>query len=122
MASSRRPVSNEVLLEKIGQVKDQSISNSEKLEKLETSFTQNFSSLANLLRESYATKAELTRLETDIREKFLEVHEDISKRLHKDTFKPYAWVLNTVGALGLTGFIGLIGKMIIDYLKGGPPQ
>src|SRR5690349_3800255 len=124
MAPERRirQVSNDVLLEKINQVKDQSHLNSEKLEKLETSVNQNFSSMANILREGYTTKTEVIKLEADWKERFAEMQEDISKRLHKDTFKPYAWVLNTIGALGLAGFVGLVGKMIVDYLKGGPPQ
>jgi hypothetical protein len=117
-----RSISNAVLLEKITQVKEQSEDNSVKLEELKNNVTNNFSSLANVLREGYATKSELARVETNFRETVDELRRDISKRVHKDTFKPYAWVLNTIGGLSLVGFMTLVGKVILDYLRGGPPQ
>lgn len=115
MTSIRGKVSNEVLLEKVNQVNDKVSDIKERQEKIETKVEQNFSSLANVLKEGYVTREEYNRLQLDIGELKRTKVDEISIR-------PYLWVLKTVGALSLTGLVYLVGKIITDYIKGNVPQ
>lgn len=116
---ARKSTSNDVLLEKL-------TNHIDRFDKFETNIAQNFSSLANILKENYVTKDQLqpyidriTHLENVI---IPGLSADIEQRVYKETLKPYIWVLNSIGALGFTGFVTLIGKMVFDYVRGGPPQ
>lgn len=119
MPQRNRPVTNDVLLEKLS-------NHISRFDKFEASVSQNFSSLADVLKEGYVTKDQLqpyidriTHLEDVI---VPGLQAAIEQRVYKDTLKPYLWVLNSIAALGFTGFVTLVGKMIFDYVRGGPPQ
>lgn len=119
---SRKPVSNEVLLEKINQIRDLSKENKDNIAGVSRNMEQGFKSIYSILQEGYVTKSELARVDAQREKDKAELLAAISKRLHKDNFKPYAWVMNTIGGLGISGFVVLIGKMVTDYIRGGPPQ
>jgi hypothetical protein len=114
MTSLRGKVSNEVLLEKLNNVNERLDRSDARQEKIEVKIDQNFSSLAGVLKEGYVTREEMKRLELDIAALK-------SEKIDELRMRPYIWVMNTIGALGLTGLIYLMGRLITDYIKGGPP-
>jgi hypothetical protein len=122
-------VSNEVLLEKINQLHATSKDNKERIDKLAISVNQNFQSIAEVLRQGYVSKDELViykemvgREVVQLQKDIMELRVEVSKRLHKDAFKPYAWALNSIATSGLLAIVALFGKMLKDYIAGGPPQ
>lgn len=118
MPSRPSRVSNEVLLEKITQLKENQDRNIHKtesaLEKLDTRLTQNFNSMAEVLKQGYVTKEDLLRVEADI--EYL-----MKEKISESKMRPYLLVWNTIALLALTGFVGLVGRMVYSYVEGGPP-
>lgn len=118
-------VTNAVLLEKLNNQSERQKELFNKVDKLESKLTQNFESMSHVLQEGYVKKEDLD----PIKEKIMRfenitvpaIHNEISKRLHKDTFKPYQYVGLTVASLVVSGIVYLFGRMILEFLKGGPP-
>jgi len=106
-----RQVTNAVLLEKLNNQSERQKDLMDKVDKLETKVTQNFASMASVLQEGYATKTDVSNIE-----------KELDKKISKETMKPYLWALNTLAALMFTGAIYLIGRMVLEFLRGGPPQ
>ncbi len=106
-----RTVTNAVLLEKMNNSSDRQRELFDKLEKLDTKVTQNFASMASVLQEGYATKSDIHGL-----------REEVDKKISKETMKPYLWALNTIAGLIFSGAIYLMGRMVLEFLRGGPPQ
>jgi len=113
-----RPVTNEVLLERLIAQDDKLKDQKENFAAFKASVDQNFSSLANLLDGKYVTKDQLQPYIDRIKD----LEAEIQQRVHVDTWKPYGLIFNTIGGLSLAGFVSLVGKMIYDYVQGGPPQ
>lgn len=112
-----KTITNAVLLEKLSHQSERQKELMEKFEKLDTKVTQNFDSMASVLQQGYVKKEELQFFKDEVPK----IYAEISKRLHKDAFAPYSWAAKIVGSLILSGAVYFAGKMMTDYIRGGPP-
>lgn len=122
----RRPVTNDVLLEKLNNQDQRQGELGQRLEKLETKITQNFESMAAVLKEGYINRDQFRPYE-DWRKHIDEVvipqlYVEISKRLHKDAAAPYLFVAKILGGAIVLGAGGLAWKIVVGYIQGGALQ
>lgn len=102
-----------MLLERINQVKDQVIG-----------LRTDYQSLDSRITTGYVTKDEFMRYITEQKEHQLERHSNyqaqLNSKVSENKFKVYAYGLNAVAAMILTGLVGTFGAMIVSFYGSAP--